>query len=60
MTSVSWGILGNIKAKMADEVASNIVRHFWKGISYYANLFHTGDIKEADNPIDNVICRHSD
>ena len=24
---------------------------------YYANLFHTGDTKEADNPIDNIMCQ---
>ena len=31
---------------------------FFEG--YYANLLHSGDTKEADNPIDNIICRHSD
>ena len=58
MTSVSWGILGNIKAKMTDEVARIAIKNFFEG--YYANLLHTGDTKEADNPIDNIISRHSD
>ena len=28
---------------------------FFKG--YYANLFHTGDTNEADNPTDNIMCQ---
>ena len=38
---------GNTKAKMADNVFER----------YYANLFHTGDTKEANNSIDNIMCQ---
>ena len=41
---------------MADEVAKIVTGlNIFEG--YYANLFRTGDIMEADNPTDTIICR---
>ena len=37
---------------MADEVARIIVFE-----EYYANLLHTGDTTEANNPVDNIMCQ---
>ena len=42
------------KAKMADEIA-RISPTIFEG--YYANLLHTGDTKEADDLIDNIMCQ---
>ena len=44
------------KTKMADEGTMIIVR-LTVFERYYANLLHTGDTKDADNLVANIICQ---
>ena len=51
MTSVSWEIPGKHQSRRCCENCN------CKNFEGYANLLHTGDTKEADNPTDNIICQ---
>ena len=56
---MTYSILGNIgetpkqrwRTKLRESLSSTIVE------GYYTNLLRTGDTKEANNPIDNVMCQ---
>ena len=53
--SVSWEIPGKHQSKDGGRSCLNCSLTMFEG--YYANLFHTGRTKEADNPIDNIMCQ---
>ena len=55
MTSVYWRIRGKHQNKDGGRSSKNRSLTVFEG--YYANLLHTGDTKEADNPTDNVMCQ---
>ena len=55
MTSVSWGIPGKHQSKDGGRSCENRSSTIFEG--YYTNLLNSGDTKEADNPIDNVMCQ---
>ena len=40
---------------MVDKVARIVAFNCFSG--YFANLLHTGDTKEADSPIDNIMAK---